>query len=40
MRAGGFKDVRVLEGGLTKWIAQGLPVERDTQVKAAQRTAL
>jgi 3-mercaptopyruvate sulfurtransferase SseA len=39
LRAVGFKDVRVLEGGLAKWIAEGLPVERNTQVKAAARAA-
>jgi 3-mercaptopyruvate sulfurtransferase SseA len=29
LRAAGFRDVRVLEGGLTTWIGAGLPVEHD-----------
>ena len=28
-RAFGHKDVSVLNGGLTKWIAEGRPVESD-----------
>jgi 3-mercaptopyruvate sulfurtransferase SseA len=28
LRAAGFEDVRVLDGGLVKWSGEGLPVER------------
>ena len=39
LRAYGVEDVRILEGGLTKWIAEGRPLEpaRRTRSRAPSR---